>query len=221
MTTVTHQCVWCVRYLLSSVLPYISKEGFVILFLKTKIWDQGLNSVFVLEQFKINGCSPDQPCACVVLSTRESWEESLPSLKKTQFVTKFACKYASSLFYVFPTVKPPVGWIRGAPESWSHLWSSRHNCHYSLCTDHTTLCRRQFWALEYPFKEEDTAGQVGGERWFFVFKTWNLSSTYGLHLTFLLTQWVSCKIWAFSCFSEGWWHVLYNTLRVLASVFLW
>lgn len=41
-----------------------------------------LNSVCVLELFRINGCRPDQPWACVVPSRRESWETIFLSLKK-------------------------------------------------------------------------------------------------------------------------------------------
>lgn len=111
---------------------------------------------------------------------KECWERTVLRLKRTPqlppspllLLNSHSNKpppLHASLFHPFPMVKPPVRWIRGAPESWSHLRSPRHDCHHALCIDHTTLCRRQFWALEYPFKEEDTAGHVGGETLFFLF----------------------------------------------------
>lgn len=103
----------------------------------------------------------------------------------------------------FSTLKPPVRWIGGAPESWSHLWSPRHDCHHSLCIDHTTLCRRQFWALEYPFKEEDTTGQMGGEALFFLFIKQDLSSTSWIDLTLpsLNTNSQLWNLWVYFWFS--------------------
>lgn len=145
----------------------------------------------------------------------ESWKGLCSAWRKVQFATKFPFTYVCPLLHVllfcpFPTLKPPVRWIGGAPEPWSHLWSPRHDCHHSLCIDHPTLCGRQFWTLEYPFKEEDSAGQVGGETLFFLFKKQDLGSTYGIDLS-LPSLSTKSQLWNLqpsSYFLESCWDIL-------------
>lgn len=113
--------------------------------------------------------------------------EGFPSAcRLSPSVTKFSFKVPhlsrACLPYSFSSVKPAVRWIWGAPESWSHLWSSWYARHNSLRTDHPSLCRCQLRALEHPPEEEDTAGKVGGERLggAVTFLKWDLGCVDGL-----------------------------------------
>lgn len=146
----------------------------------------------------MNGCGQTHSLHCGVLSGRGTGRgltarpEESPGLEANSHTCPLPLN--ASLFYAFPTMKPAVWWIRGAPESWGHLWSPRHDGHHSLCTDHTTLCGRQLWALEHPFEEEDAAGHMGGETLFFLSKTQDLAPNSGIDFTLQLPAGVSCDI---------------------------
>lgn len=84
-------------------------------------------------------------------------------------VTKFSSRYpptplhVSLSFYSFPIVQPPVGWIRGAPEPREVTCGPPDMIVTTPFRPDHIPHTVQMSALEHPFKEENPAGQVGGE----------------------------------------------------------